>query len=181
MRRVALLGILSGLAAPFTFVPAASAGAGWTPVPNPYDQVQVPANAWGGACSFPILINTVANNERELTTAVGPPAPIGTTLTRVRGRLVVSVTNLDTDRTIVRDVSGPTDTYAFPDGTGVETETGNNSNLAGPLSFANTGEPVLFFTTGPVFLTFATTSSGTRYLTSFHALRQLSACDALAG
>lgn len=40
------------------------------------------------------LINTAANDEREITTAVGPPAPSGTTLTRVRGKLVVSVTNL---------------------------------------------------------------------------------------
>ena len=98
----------------------------------------------------------------------------------MRGRLVVSVTNLDTGRTVVRDVSGPTDTYAFPDGTGIETETGNNANLAGPLSFANTREPVFFLTTGPAFLTFATTSSGTRFLTSFHALHQESACDLLA-
>jgi hypothetical protein len=141
--------------------------------------VTVPANAWGGACSFPILINTVANNERQITTAVGPPAPDGTTLTRVRGRLVVSVTNLDTGKTIVRNVSGPTDTITFPDGTGTETETGNNATLAGPHSFANTGEPVFFFTTGPVSLTFAT-SGGTRFLTSFHARSQVSACDLLA-
>ena len=65
--------------------------------------------------------------------------------------------------------------------TGFETEAGNNANLAGPTSFAHTGEPVFSFTTGPVFLTFATTSGGTRFLTRFIALRQVSACDLLAG
>lgn len=98
---------------------------------------------------------------------------------------MVSVTKLDDTgnllKTIVRDVSGPTDTYTFPDGTGIEKETGNNANVAGPLSYAQTGEPVFSFTTGPVFLTFATTSTGTRFLTSFHALRQVSACALLAG
>jgi hypothetical protein len=137
MRRASLLAILSGFAALCTLAPAASASSPWTPVPDPYDDLEVPANAWGGACSFPILINTVANNERQITTAVGPPAPSGTTLTRVRGRLVVSVSNLDTGTTIVRNVSGPTDKTTFPDGTGTETETGNNANAAGPRSFAN--------------------------------------------
>lgn len=180
MRRAALLGTLSALATLFVVVPAVSARSSWTPVTDPYTDVEVPANAWGGACSFPIVIDTVANNERQMTTAVGPPAPRGTTLTRVRGRIVVSVTNMDTGKTIVRNVSGPTDTYRFPDASGIETETGNNATLAGPLSFANTGEPVFFFTTGPVLLSFATNSSGTRFLTSFHALRQVSACDLLA-
>jgi hypothetical protein len=179
MRRAALLGILSGLAALFTVVQAASSP--WTPVPDPYTDLEVPANAWGGACSFPIRIDTVANNERQLTTDVGPPAADGTTLTRVRGRLVVSVTNLDTGNTIVRDVSGPTDKLTLPDGTGIETEAGNNANVAGPISFSHTGEPVFFFTTGPVILTFSTTSSGTQFLTSFHALHQESACDLLTG
>jgi len=167
MTRAALLGTLSVLAALFALAPAASADSPWTPVPDPYTDVTIPANAWGGACNFPILINTVANSERQITTPVGPPAPSGTTLTRVRGNLVVSVSRLDDMgnpiKTIVRNSSGPTDTIAFPDGTGTETEKGNNSTLAGPHSFAATGEPVFFFTTGPVSLTFATTSTGSRY------------------
>ena len=181
MRRAGLLAVVSVCAPLFALVPIASANSGWAPVPDPYTDVEIPANAWGGACSFDIVINTVANNEQQITTNVGPPAPRGTTLTRIRGRLVVSVTRADTGKTIVRDVSGPTDTYAFPDGTGFETEAGNNANLAGPTSFAHTGEPVFSFTTGPVFLTFATTSGGTRFLTRFIALRQVSACDLLAG
>jgi hypothetical protein len=185
MRRATLLGTLSTFLALFAIVPAASASSPWTPVPDPYTDAEVPANAWGGACSFPIRIDTVANSERQMTTPVGPPAPSGTTLTKVRGRLVVSVSRLDDAgnpiKTIVRNVSGPTDTISYPDGTGTQTETGHNSTLAGPHSFANTGEPVFFFTTGPVTLTFATTSTGTRFLTSFHALKQESACDLLAG
>lgn len=181
MTRAPLLGTLTALAALIALVPAASADSSWKPVPDPYTDVEVPANAWDGACSFPIRIDTVANSEQRMMTTVGPPAPSGTTLTRVRGRLVVSVTNLDTGKTIVHDASGPTDTVAFPDGTGFETETENNATLAGPISFAHTGEPVFSFTTGPVFLTFATTTTGTRYLTSFHALHQVSACDLLAG
>jgi hypothetical protein len=185
MTRAALLGTLSTLIALFAAVPAASASSPWTPVPDPYTDVEIPANAWGGACNFPIRIDTVANNERQMTTTVGPPAPSGTTLTSVRGRLVVSVSRLDKAgnpiKTIVRDVSGPTDRTNFPDGTGVELEAGNNSTLAGPISFAHTGEPAFFFTTGPVFLTFATTSGGTRFLTRFYALHQVSACDLLAG
>jgi len=180
MRRVALLGTLVAAVAVFAQVPVAAASSSWTPVPDPYTDVEVPTNAWGGACSFPIRIDTLANNELQMTTTVGPPAPSGTTLTRVRGRLVVSVTNEDTGKTIIRDASGPTDTISFPDGTGFETARGNNANLAGPTSFANTGEPVFFFTTGPVFLTFATRSDGVRFLTSFHAVRQVSACDLLA-
>lgn len=181
MRPARLVGILLGFAALCAITPAAEASSPWTPVPDPYTDLEVPANAWGGACSFPIRIDTVVNNERQITTAVGPPAPTGTTLTRIRGRLVVRVTNLDTTKSIVRDVSGPTDTIDFPDGTGIETETGNNANAAGPTSFAHTGQPVFVFTTGPVTLTFATNSKGTQYLTTFDALRQVSACDLLAG
>lgn len=181
MRRAALLGTLTGLAALVAVVPAASASSPWTPVPDPYTDFEIPANAWGGACSFPIVINTVANNERQIITPVGPPAPSGTTLTRLRGRLVVSVTNLDTGKTVVRDVSGPTDTISYPDGTGTQTATGNNAYAAGPLSFAATGLPVFSFTTGPVSLTFATSSTGRQFATSFQALKQVSACDLLAG
>jgi hypothetical protein len=64
VRRAALLGILSALAALSAFVGGASASSPWPPVPDPFTDVMVPANAWGGACSFPILVNTVANNER---------------------------------------------------------------------------------------------------------------------
>ena len=80
MRRVALLGPLSTLLALIAFVPAASASSPWTRISDPCTDVEVPANAWGGACSFPIRIDTVANSERQMTTAVGPPAPRGTTL-----------------------------------------------------------------------------------------------------
>jgi hypothetical protein len=174
------------LAALVAVVPPASAGSPWAAVPDPYTDLVVPANAWGGACDFPILINTVANSERQLITPVGPPAATGTTLTRVRGNLVVSVSRLDDMgnpiETIVRNVSGPTDTISYPDGTGTGTETGNNSNVAGPTSFAHTGEPVFFFTSGPVSLTFATIPGTTvRLLTSVDALKQVSACDLLAG
>jgi hypothetical protein len=189
MIRSALLGSLCAFAALVALAPAASASSPWTPVPDPFTDAFVPANAGGGACSFPIEINTVSNSEHQITTPVGPPAPNGTTLTRVRGELAVSVSRLDNMgnpiKTIVRDISGPTDTTAFPNGTGIETETGNNGNAAGPHSFANTGEPVFFFTTGPTTLRFETITnpdgSTSRVLTSVQALKQESACDLLGG
>jgi hypothetical protein len=174
MRRVGAVALLAAMAALAASATSASAQSEWTPVTDPLGSgtpngsITLPA----GNCGFPVQIAVVANREREKVTPIGPPSPAGTTLTQIRGKLVLSFTNTNRAKTIVRDESGPTDTYAYPTGTGIETATGENWWGFGPRSQANTGEPGLVFTSGPVVLSF-----GGGAVTAFWAERQINGCS----
>jgi hypothetical protein len=104
----------------------------------------IPANR----CGFLIDVGVVSNNEFQDVTTLDD----GTTVTRIRGRLVLSFTNSDTGSTIIRNVSGPTTETDHPDGNGTFIGEGNNWFGFGPGSQQNTGEPGLVFTSGLVVL-----------------------------
>lgn len=102
-------------------------------------------------CGFAVHIGIVSDNEYQDVTTLAD----GTTITDITGNLVESFTNVDTGKTIIRNVSGPTTTTSHPDGSGTEVGRGNNWWGFGPHSQANTGEPGLVFTSGRVVLQFA--------------------------
>lgn len=156
---------------------AASAGSPWTLVTDPLGAgtpngpVIRPA---GHNCSFNLLISVVANHEQQRQITLGPPAPAGTVETDLRGELILSFTNQSTGAAVTRDVSGPNNTVAYPDGSGVITGAGNNWWTFGPVSRGNTGEPGAFTSTGPFVLDF----SG-NFVTSFKAKHVTDLCALL--
>jgi|SRR4051812_3231873 len=123
-------------------------------------------------CGFDVDLNVVANNEQSTTTTLAD----GTVITSVTGMLVESYTNLATQKTITRNVSGPTTTTVRPDGTATFVGTGVNRLVFGPNSRRNTGEPGLVITSGRVVVEFTGNVA-----TAFSlAGRQENVCELLA-
>ncbi|MFL5861720.1 MAG: hypothetical protein ACJ780_13200 [Solirubrobacteraceae bacterium] len=144
MRRTLFAGILPAIAALAALVPAGPAQAR---EPVPFTPGTVNANR----CGFPIFVAPVTNNEYQNVTTLAD----GSTITQVTGKLVVSFTNENTGKAIVRDVSGPTTTTSSPDGTGTTVGEGNNWWTVGPVSQGFIHEPGLLFTTGRVVFVFS--------------------------
>ena len=64
------------------------------------------------------------------------------------GSVVTSYTNLETGKTITENVSGPSKTIVFPDGSFTALEHGRNELLLGPAYAARFGLPALGVTVG---------------------------------
>ena len=169
MRRALFARVLPVIAAVAVFVTAVPAQARESE-PVTITPFTLPA---GVICeSFAVDVGVILNEERQEKTTL----PDGTTITEIKGKLVLSFKNDATGRTITRDVGGPTTTIVRSDGTGTEFGTGSNWWGFGPTSKANTGEPGLVFTNGLVVLKF-TGNVVTRFTL---AGRQVNACDLLA-
>jgi hypothetical protein len=146
MRR-SLVRCLLVLAAVAVVVPVGVAQAR-TPVLSEDLEGQLPAER----CGFTITVGVVTNNEYEDVTTLAD----GTTITKTTGHLVMSFTNDETGKTIVRNVSGPSTLTRYLDATGtfVASRTfvggGRNWFVFGPNSRDHSGEPGLFFTSGRV-------------------------------
>lgn len=126
---------------------AATAAPQSTAVDNPAPIAEIPCFP-NTPSSFTVAVFPVANNEKVTTSAGGDV--VSTT-----GKLVLSFTNETTQKTIVKNVSGPTTMTTNPDGSGTFQGRGNNWLGFGPHGQANTGEPGLVFTSGLVTVTFA--------------------------
>lgn len=168
MRQLAVRGLLA-LAILAWAAPGALAKTG-APVTIP---TLLPANR----CGFEIDVGVVENHERQTVTTLSD----GTTITKIRGRLILRFTNHDTGRSIVRNVSGPTiETDHFDaEGNfvgGTFVASGSNWFGFGPVSQANTGEPGLVFTDGQVSLQLGPTGVTSFALTG----RQVNGCALLA-
>ena len=124
---------------------SSSTSTGWMPVQNGYQTYPAPT-----FCTVQIDVQVILSEEYMDTITYAN----GTTLTLVRGPLVLRFINNTTHQAVIRDVSGSTATTVYPDGLGTETGTGNNFWLFGPQSKINTGEPGLVFTSGPVTINF---------------------------
>jgi hypothetical protein len=136
--------------------------------PVQFDDFTLPENR----CGFPIDVKVVSNKEYQDVVTLADE----TTVTRIRGKLVLSFTNTLTGFTITRQVSGPTTETDHSDGSGIFVGEGQNWFTFGPNSQANTGEPGLFFTNGLVVIEFG---GGT--VTSFSLQgTQINGCDLLA-
>lgn len=134
---------------------AATADPPWTPVINPVNSTpNAPPNSpeslpAGLVCAFGLDIAVVKNKEFQQVTTLAD----GTTVTRVKGNLVLSFKNDTTGKTIEENVSGPTTLTVKPDGTSTFQGEGLNYFLFGPHSRMNTGEPGLVFTAGQITVT----------------------------
>lgn len=151
--------------------------------------------------AFSISTSDVVNKQTTTTLADGTPITEGFVAqsdppyypTKTSGLQVDSFTNETTQKTIVRNTSGPywftydpTPTLPGALATGTYVTTGTNSQLFGPrseaaLRAAGTPEPTLVFTTGLLVMRFVIDSSGA-YVTSFslHG-RQQDGCALLSG
>ena len=137
----ALLGAVSTLAA---IAPGASADSPWTPVTDPLGSgttngsVTRPA---GSNCSFNLGISVVANQQKQRTITLGPPAPAGTVLTDFRGKLALTFTNQDNDTAVTRDVSAPTMKWTIPTVAGAKSAAANNGGRSVPTAGPTPASP----------------------------------------
>lgn len=102
----------------------------------------------GLVCDFTVRIEFVVNNEYGL---FFPTAGDGTAKMRVTGHLVQRIVNVDTNESIVVNVSGPGDTITAADGSFTIRARGRSSIWMFP------GEPHgpgLWLTTGPLRMEF---------------------------
>ena len=133
---------------------AATAAPPWTPVTNPlgsrshHGSITLQADRF---CVFAVDVRVVANNELKQVTTLDD----GTTIIRVKGKLILSFKNETTGKSIEENVSGPSTTTISPDG-GSATFQGEGPHWLAlePQSKANTGEPGLVFTSGQITVTY---------------------------
>lgn len=105
--------------------------------------------AAGAACTFP-LIGTVITNKEVSNTF--PPDANGDVVQHISGRLVMSITNGNTNKSITVNISGPGTLVFRPDGSVGFTGYGNSvfffgptSIPAGPNTFIYSGKTVANF------------------------------------
>ena len=139
----AVLGLFAGVVAA---VPAlAGRGDGWQFAPAaPFT---VPANY----CGFAVYVNPVANKEftKELKTKNG------TTVFFTTGTFKISLTNVDTGKTITANISGPGSLTEFPDGSALGTLRGTGAYFLAPADAARFGTPTVFLESGRSTASFA--------------------------
>jgi hypothetical protein len=151
--------------------------------------------------AFNVVNSDVVNKQTTTTIADGTPIPGGFTAqsdppyypNMTSGLLVESFTNETTQKTIVRNVSGPNwftydPTPKVPGAlaTGTYVTTGTSYQLFGPMSeaalhAAGINEPTLIFATGLLVMRFVVTQTGA-YVTSFSLKgTQQNGCALLSG
>lgn len=96
-------------------------------------------------CGFPIHVEPITQNEYIIHDTT---LPDGTEIQRITGNAVLRFTNLDTGKSIVENLSGPSTVTIYPDGSQLLDTQGHNLFIFGPLGQANTGEPGLVVTSG---------------------------------
>ena len=159
------------LSAPAVAGAATADPPGWSPVPDPTHSGSTTPNSpntlrAGHNCAFAVTIAVVTNNELQNVT----PLPDKSTVTKIKGNLVLSFENDTSGKTIQKNVSGPTTETDSADGsTGTFQGEGPNWLAFGPHGQANTGEPGLVFTDGRVTVTFA---NGTAQTFSLHGTQE---------
>jgi hypothetical protein len=127
---------------------AAPAGAASHRVPVDATPFDIPAES----CGFPIHVGVVDDNEYIVKTR---EAPDGSTTSRITGKLILSFTNTDSGKTIVRDVGGPAWFTVNSDGSLFVRNQGHAAGSNSPADQATTGLPGLFFVTGNLIAHFA--------------------------
>jgi hypothetical protein len=75
-------------------------------LPIPTEDLSIPS----GACLFPVSFHVVTNNAHTITWFDAEGNPVRTI---IQGKVVLEITNMDTETSVIRNVSGPgTITYA---------------------------------------------------------------------
>jgi hypothetical protein len=135
---VALGALLGMFAAVMTASPALARGPKWQFVPK--SPQTLPAE-W---CGFEIRVTYPVNREyRKILKASD-----GSMIILYTGAVVTSFTNLETGKTITENVSGPSKTIVFPDGSFTALEHGRNELNLGPAYAARFGLPIVGVTVG---------------------------------
>jgi hypothetical protein len=155
------------LVAPVAAGAATADPPGWTPVADPLQSgspngsLDLPA---GPICAFAVDMAVVTNNELQKVTML----PDGSTVTMVKGKLVLSFQNVGTGKIIDKNVSGSTTTTInAADTSGSEQGTGNNWFIFGPNGQKNTGEPGVVVGSGRFAATFTIATDGVKTAQTF--------------
>lgn len=90
--------------------------------------------AAGLACAFPLHGEPLIDQE---VTKTFPPEPNGDVRQIITGRLVFELSNLDTDKSLIVNISGPVLVVRHPDGS-IRADFGGRS---GPITFSPTDIP----------------------------------------
>ena len=105
----------------------------------------------GEGCSFPVDIQELANN---VSVKIFPPDANGDFRVLVQGRLVLSLTNATTGKSITLNASGPVHVTVHADGSNVQEYLGRSvlwgatDPFAGLTLYLNTGRVVVRYTPG---------------------------------
>jgi hypothetical protein len=142
MRRlgaIVALGVLLGMfAAVVPASPALARGPKWQFVPKS------PQTLPGEWCGFEIRVTYPVNREyRKILKASD-----GSMIILYTGAVIASFTNLETGKTITENVSGPSKTIVFPDGSFTALEHGRNELYLPPEFAARFGLPTVSVTVG---------------------------------
>jgi hypothetical protein len=166
---VALGALLSMVAGLLTASPALARGDGWQILPAP-PAIIVPATF----CGFEIQVTFPVDREfAKILTASN-----GFMTTLVTGSLFASLTNLETGKTITENISGPSKTTVFPDGSMTTTATGLNPIALTPADAARFGLPTFGVTAGARTVSIAPDGSITSLSLDGHVL--VDVCAALS-
>jgi hypothetical protein len=143
MRRLGVIMALGALLAMFggvmTASPALARGPKWQFQPAPPAMTE-PAVL----CGFEVRVTFPVNREFEKILK----ASDGTVIGLSTGSVTASFTNLETGKTITENISGPSKTTGFPDGSFTAVEHGRNELIITPALAARFGLPTLSVTVG---------------------------------
>jgi hypothetical protein len=132
LRAIVAFGALLGmLGAVVPAPPALARGPKWQFQPK--SPVTLPAE-W---CGFEIRVTPLVNREYSKIFK----ASDGTMIVLSTGSVKASYTNLETGKTITENISGPSKTTFFPDGSSTSLERGRNELYLGPANAARFGLP----------------------------------------
>jgi hypothetical protein len=171
MRRLGVIvafGALLGMfGAVVTASPALARGPKWQFQPK--SPVTLPAE-W---CGFEVRVTPLVN--REFTKIL--KASDGSMIVLSTGSVIASFTNLETGKTITENISGPSKTIVFPDGSFTALERGRNELYLGPELAARFGLPIVSVVVGASSRSRA--ADGTLTSVSLHGHVAVNVCAAL--
>ena len=161
----ALLGLFGGVV---TASPALARGPKWQFVPKS------PRTLPAVLCGFEIRVTFPVNREFEKILK----ASDGTRIGLFTGSVIDSFTNLENGKTITENVSGPSKTIGFPDGSFTTMENGPNEVILTPAQAARFGLPAVGVLDGR--RTTSVAADGSITSMSFHGHVVVDVCAALS-
>jgi hypothetical protein len=165
---VALGALLSWFGGVLTASPALARGPKWELQTK--SAMTLPA----ALCGFEVLVTPSVNREFAKTLKTSD----GSMILLLTGSVTISYTNLETGKTITENVSGPSKTTIFPDGSFATVEKGRNELNLPPADAARFGLPTVSVTVGARSASFAPDGSPTSMSLNGHVA--VDVCAALS-
>lgn len=144
------------------FATTAAASSKRVPVPTP------PDTTFTGYCSFPLFVHVIANKEYETITS-GPDA---STIIKIDGNLVQSLTNVDSGKTVTLNSSGPGVITVFADGSQSIDSEGPSLAFWGPQAQSTFGLSPVENMAGHAQFTFDANGNLTNFSFTGHAVNE---------